>query len=144
MNTGTETKNKTPHPVDIHVGSKIRQRRTMLGVSQEKLADSLQLTFQQIQKYETGRNRVSASRLFQISEILDTEVAHFFDGYKKCANENTYGLAESSQSSYNAPKDVMNEKETLELLKTYYAIEDAKLRKSFVKTMKQVAKTSEE
>lgn len=143
METGTN-KNKAPHPVDVHVGAKIRQRRTMLGVSQEKLADSLDLTFQQIQKYETGRNRVSASRLYEIGEILDTDISHFFDGFSNNDNNALYGLAENKQASYgSAPKDIMNEKETLELIKAYYAIDDVKLRKSLVKTMKQIAKTTD-
>ena len=130
---------KEPHPVDKHVGSKIRQRRTMLGVSQEKLADSLELTFQQIQKYETGRNRVSASRLYQIGKILETTVSHFFDG----DNDNKQGLnglSDNDQQGYVAKKDVMQGKETLDLVKTYYSIEDEKIRKNGVKLMKQVSK----
>ena len=77
----------TPHPVDVHVGSKIRQRRTMLGVSQEKLAESLDLTFQQIQKYEIGSNRVAASRLFELAQILDVPPSFFFDGLHDNQNE---------------------------------------------------------
>lgn len=137
MNTGIKKQDKGPHPVDVHVGSKIRQRRTMLGVSQEKLADSLELTFQQIQKYETGRNRVSASRLYQIGEILETEVSHFFDGFNNNDNNRILGLGENGQSEYVAKKDIMNDKETLDLIKAYYSIEDEKTRKSFVKLMKQ-------
>jgi|TARA_R110000868_G_scaffold292839_4_gene553368 transcriptional regulator with XRE-family HTH domain len=129
----------TPHPVDVHVGSKIRQRRTMLGVSQEKLAESLDLTFQQIQKYETGRNRVSASRLYQIGAILDTEISHFFEGYNDNFKKSN-GLSESGQAGYAAKKDIMNEKETLDLIKVYYSIHDEKIRKDFVKMMKQVSK----
>lgn len=138
MNTGIKKDDKGPHPVDVHVGSKIRQRRTMLGVSQEKLADSLDLTFQQIQKYETGRNRVSASRLYQIGEILETDVSHFFSGYND--NEKVIGLSENGQSEYVAKKDIMNDKETLDLIKAYYSIDDEKTRKSFVKLMKQYQK----
>ena len=68
-----------PHPVDVHVGSRIRMRRTLLGMSQEKLGDALALTFQQVQKYERGANRVGASRLFEISQILDVPVSFFFE-----------------------------------------------------------------
>ena len=68
-----------PHPVDIHVGSRVRMRRTLLGMSQEKLGDALALTFQQVQKYERGANRVGASRLFEISRILDVPVSFFFE-----------------------------------------------------------------
>ncbi len=70
----------TPHPVDIHVGARIRLRRTLLGMSQEKLGDAVSLTFQQIQKYERGANRVSASRLYQFAQVLSVPVSSFFDG----------------------------------------------------------------
>jgi transcriptional regulator with XRE-family HTH domain len=70
----------TPNPVDLHVGARVRMRRKLLGVSQEKLADALGLTFQQVQKYERGANRVSASKLFEIARFLDVPPAYFFDG----------------------------------------------------------------
>src|SRR5579884_660298 len=71
---------RSPNPVDLHVGARIRMRRKSLGVSQERLADSLGLTFQQVQKYERGANRVSASKLYEIARALQTSVAYFFDG----------------------------------------------------------------
>lgn len=70
----------SPHRVDLHVGARVRLRRKLLGVSQEKLADALGLTFQQVQKYERGTNRISASKLFEMSRVLDTPVAYFFEG----------------------------------------------------------------
>ena len=73
---------KVPNPIDVHVGSRLRMRRMLMGLSQEKLGDSLKVTFQQIQKYEKGSNRISASRLFEISGILDVSLQFFFDGIK--------------------------------------------------------------
>src|SRR5579862_7984206 len=75
-----QTDERNPNPIDLHVGARIRMRRRMLGVSQEKLADALGLTFQQVQKYERGANRVSASKLYEIAAALKTPVAHFFEG----------------------------------------------------------------
>jgi len=86
---------KKPNPIDIHVGSRIRLRRTMLGMSQEKLGESLGITFQQIQKYEKGTNRVGASRLQQISEILQVPVSFLFDGGPSGAT-NSEGFSEGS------------------------------------------------
>jgi transcriptional regulator with XRE-family HTH domain len=71
---------RSPNPIDLHVGARVRMRRKLLGMSQEKLADALGLTFQQVQKYERGANRVSASKLFEISRFLDVAPAYFFDG----------------------------------------------------------------
>ncbi|MBL4614923.1 MAG: helix-turn-helix transcriptional regulator, partial [Magnetovibrio sp.] len=69
----------TPRPVDVHVGARLRQRRTLLGMSQEKLGEAVGLTFQQIQKYERGANRIGASRLYQLSNVLDVSVSYFFE-----------------------------------------------------------------
>lgn len=80
MKTGHGGRGEGPHPIDTHVGSRIRLRRRTLGISQEKLADQLGLTFQQVQKYERGHNRVSASKLFQIAQALDTDIGYFFQG----------------------------------------------------------------
>ena len=98
-----------------------------------------QIIIQHIQKYETGRNRVSASRLYQIGKILETTVSHFFDGYND-NKQGLNGLSDNDQQGYVAKKDVMQEKETLDLVKTYYSIEDEKIRKNWVKLMKQVSK----
>lgn len=136
-------KRGTPHPVDIHVGSRVRMRRTLLGMSQEKLGDALGLTFQQVQKYERGANRVGASRLFQISRILDVPVAFFFD---EMAAEGTSapasaqpGLAEDSAPSSFDP---MAKRETLELVRAYYRIADPKVRKRIFELTKAVAGTT--
>jgi transcriptional regulator with XRE-family HTH domain len=76
----TSDQERSPNPVDLHVGARIRMRRKLLGVSQERLAEQLQLTFQQVQKYERGANRVSASKLYEIARALEAPVAYFFDG----------------------------------------------------------------
>src|ERR1700688_4969982 len=90
---------KSPNPTDKHVGSRVRMRRMMLGMSQEKLADALGLTFQQVQKYEKGTNRISASRLQAISQVLDTPVHCFFDGAPKSA-KGGQEFAESPSPAY--------------------------------------------
>lgn len=106
------------HAVDVHVGKRIRHRRWMVGMTQQQLADRVGIKFQQIQKYETGMNRVSASRLWDISEALDTNVAFFFEG-----------LATHSDAA--AAGDLMADKEALELVRTYYAIPETQRRRLF-------------
>ena len=113
-----------PNPIDIHVGGRVRLRRTLLGMSQEKLAQALGLTFQQIQKYETGMNRVSASRLWDISDALDVPVAFFFEGLDG-AEESATGAAATAQG------DMLVDKEALELVRSYYAIPENQRRRLF-------------
>ena len=120
----------TPHPVDVHVGSRVRLRRTMLGMSQEKLGEAVGLTFQQIQKYERGANRIGCSRIYQFSSILDVPVAFFFQdmpaealGAKAVAN----GL--SAHASENPEDDPLSRQETLALVRAYYRIQDTQVRK---------------
>jgi transcriptional regulator with XRE-family HTH domain len=107
------------HPVDIHVGKRIRHRRWMIGVTQQQLADKVGIKFQQIQKYETGMNRVSASRLWDIAETLGVEISFFFEGL--------------SEGSAPAPvqADIMADKEALDLVRSYYAIPEAQRRRLF-------------
>ena len=91
----------TPDPVDVHVGQRLRVRRSLLGLSQEKLADSIGLTFQQIQKYERGMNRISAGRLYQFSKILDVPVAYFYDQFAgKSRFTATLGMADNDQEEF--------------------------------------------
>jgi transcriptional regulator with XRE-family HTH domain len=136
-------KRGTPHPVDIHVGSRVRMRRTLLGMSQEKLGEALGLTFQQVQKYERGANRIGASRLHQISTILDVPVAFFFedaptDGGSGASSAPT-GMAEASAQ---AEFDPMAKRETLELVRAYYRISDPRVRKRIFELTKAVAGTT--
>lgn len=107
------------HLVDSHVGQKIRQRRWMVGMTQQQLAEAVGIKFQQIQKYETGMNRVSASRLWDISRALGVTASFFFEG-----------LAEGSEETH-AEDQVLQQKETLDLLRSYYAIPEGQ-RKRFL------------
>lgn len=135
-----------PNPVDIYVGLKLKARRNLIGVTQEVLAEATGITFQQVQKYEKGRNRLSASRLFQFSRILDVPVAYFFEGF--LATDLGIGLQggfadneqEPFESDVSASHDIMLQKETIELVRTYYIITDDKLRKDFLKMLKQMSK----
>ena len=107
------------HPVDAHVGKRIRHRRWMIGVTQQQLAEKVGIKFQQIQKYETGMNRVSASRLWDIADSLGVTIAFFFEG-----------LIEGAQAT-PAGADMMADKEALELVRSYYAIPEAQRRRLF-------------
>ncbi|MEC3862272.1 helix-turn-helix transcriptional regulator [Mesobacterium sp. TK19101] len=112
------------HPVDLHVGKRIRQRRWLVGVTQQQLAERVGIKFQQIQKYETGANRVSASRLWDIADALDVPVSFFFDGLESSDTEN----AETHDS---VPADLMGDKEALDLVRSYYAIPENQRRRLF-------------
>ena len=117
-------------PVDAHVGARLRQRRTLLGMNQTKLGSSIGLTFQQVQKYEKGANRISASRLFNLSWVLDVPIQFFFDDMP-----NAVATSSPAQGGGKAKKppsyepDPMATRETLELVRAYYKIEDADVRK---------------
>ena len=126
----------TPHPVDIHVGSRVRLRRIELGISQEKLAAELGLTFQQVQKYERAANRISASRLFHIGKVLGVKVASFYEGYEEAGAP--LGFAEPS-----AEADPLQRRDTIELCNAFYAIEDAAARRRMLDLAKTLAAGSE-
>lgn len=106
------------HPVDAHVGKRIRHRRWMVGMTQQQLADKVGIKFQQIQKYETGMNRVSASRLWDIAETLGVTISFFFEGLNTGATATT-------------GTDMMADKEAMELVRSYYAIPEAQRRRLF-------------
>lgn len=127
---------KAPNPVDKYVGSRVRMRRIMLGMSQEKLGEALGLTFQQVQKYEKGTNRVGASRLQQISEILQVPVSFLFDGGPSGA-ANTDGFSEGSSPAYVS--DFLATSEGLALTRAFTRITDAKMRRSIVDLVEQIA-----
>jgi transcriptional regulator with XRE-family HTH domain len=127
---------KAPNPVDKYVGSRVRMRRIMLGMSQEKLGEALGLTFQQVQKYEKGTNRVGASRLQQISEILQVPVSFLFDGGPSGA-ANTEGFSEGSSPAYVS--DFLATSEGLALTRAFTRITDAKMRRSIVDLVEQIA-----
>ena len=138
----TAIQSGAPRPVDQHVGHRLRQRRTLLGLSQEKLGEAVGLTFQQIQKYERGANRIGASRLFQLSQILDVPVGYFFEEMsgevEKTRGERTnaeHGPALEIISS----DDPLARRETLELVRAYYKISDPKVRKRVFELTKSIA-----
>src|ERR1700744_500326 len=116
---------KAPNPIDKHVGSRVRMRRMMLSMSQEKLGDALGLTFQQVQKYEKGANRIGASRLQQISQILQVPVSFFFDGAPSAPGMQTDGMAEAPSPAYVS--DFLATSDGLALTKAFMKIKDAKL-----------------
>lgn len=122
-----------PNPVDLHVGQRLRLRRTLLGLSQEKLGEALGLTFQQIQKYERGANRIGASRLYDMSLVLDVPVSFFYDdmnpGLPAHAADRSRGLAEDDAPAFEFEPDPMARRETLELVRAYYRIHDETVRK---------------
>jgi transcriptional regulator with XRE-family HTH domain len=134
-----------PNPVDVHVGSRVRLRRTLLGLSQEKLGDALGLTFQQVQKYERGANRIGASRLFDLSRVLDVPVSFFFDDMSQDVPERSPAvdleLNDVSQSGIDV--DPMARRETLELVRAYYRIRDPLVRKRVFELAKALANVSE-
>ena len=124
---------KKPNPIDIHVGSRIRLRRNMLGLSQEKLGESLGITFQQIQKYEKGTNRVGASRLQAIAGILNVPVAFFFEDAPGSGSE-AQGFAEDGDVNYVV--DFLNSAEGLQLNRSFARISDPKIRRKIVDMVK--------
>ncbi len=120
-----------PSLIDLHVGKRLRQRRSLLGMSQEHLGESVGVTFQQIQKYERGSNRIGASRLYQFSIILDISVAYFFEDMPKDPQTDglrlPIGMADQPQDQFES--DTLARRETLELVRAYYQIPDPMVRK---------------
>ena len=127
---------KAPNPIDKHVGSRVRMRRMMLSMSQEKLGDALGLTFQQVQKYEKGTNRIGASRLQQISNILQVPVAFFFEGAPELAGGRPIGK-DAPSPTYVA--DFLATSDGLALTKAFMRIGDPKLRRRIVDLVQQIA-----
>jgi len=123
-------------PIDAHVGARIRLRRTLMGMSQERLGEALGLTFQQVQKYERGVNRVGASRLFDLSRVLDVPISFFFDDMPEplAGTQGSYQLNRSvsgfadGQDGFGS-EDMLNRRETLELVRAYYRINEPSVRK---------------
>ncbi len=138
---GRRSRGDGPHPVDVHVGSRIRMRRTLLGFSQEKLGDALALTFQQVQKYERGANRVGSSRLYEISRILDVPVSFFFD--EMSGDVSAAGAVSSPEAAELPQQDPLAKRETLELVRAYYRISDPRIRKRIFELIKSIASDSD-
>jgi transcriptional regulator with XRE-family HTH domain len=133
-----------PNPIDVHVGSRIRLRRTLLGISQEKLAEAIGLTFQQVQKYEKGNNRVSSSRLVDLANALDVSVPFFFEEMFLTVQGQTPAMLMDVKKLPKADdeKDPMVKRETLELVRAYYKIQDPAVRKRVFELTKVVSKGS--
>lgn len=132
------TDEKKPHPIDVHVGGRVRLRRTMLGMSQDRLADSLGLTFQQVQKYEKGVNRIGASRVFEISRVLGVPIQFFFDDYDFVTGR-SYGFAENGADDGASMMELLNSPEGVQLCKHFASIKDAKIRKRVLELVKSLS-----
>ncbi|MDX1742992.1 MAG: helix-turn-helix transcriptional regulator, partial [Ruegeria sp.] len=109
------------HHVDVHVGKRVRHRRWLIGMTQQQLAQQVGIKFQQIQKYETGANRISASRLWDIAEALDVPVSFFFEGLEEPEKD--------ASGKKSVPADLMGDKEALDLVRSYYAIPENQRRR---------------
>jgi transcriptional regulator with XRE-family HTH domain len=137
-----------PNPIDVHVGKRLRLRRTLLGMSQERLGELLGLTFQQVQKYERGVNRIGSSRLFELGQILDVPISFFFDDLPETvagaggalSGYATPGLAEE-RAGFDQEDDALplDRRETLELVRAYYRIGDPAVRKRLFELAKALA-----
>lgn len=134
---------EAPNPVDVHVGARIKLRRTLLGLSQERLGDALGLTFQQVQKYERGANRVSASRLHDMARALEVPIGFFFDDLPAEAARATgaVGFAEG-QEPFGIPPDLLARRESIELVQAFWRIDDATQRRRVLDLVKAMGPTS--
>jgi transcriptional regulator with XRE-family HTH domain len=128
---------ETPNPIDIRVGTRLRLRRNMLGLSQEKLGEAIGLTFQQIQKYERGANRIGASRLFELSRVLDVPVSFFFDDTDPVRAPATGGFAEPAAEAFES--DLLRKPETVEIIRAFFAIDDPTVRRRLMDLAKALA-----
>ena len=135
------------NPIDVHVGARLRARRTLLGMSQTALGDAIGISFQQLQKYEKGGNRISASRLYDVSKLLDIDISYFFDEMDQATeNESPARLIQqkSKRSPRKPPKseDPLHKRETLEFVRAYYRIKDPKIRGYVRKLIQSTASAS--
>lgn len=130
---------RRPNPVDAHVGARVRLRRMLLGMSQEKLAEQLGLTFQQVQKYEKGVNRIGASRLFDLAHVLGVPIQFFYEDLVDggAANASSPGFAERGPEAFVV--DFLATREGLELNKAFVRIEDARVRRSIIELVRSLA-----
>jgi transcriptional regulator with XRE-family HTH domain len=126
------------HPVDIYVGKRLRQRRTLLGMSQDNLAKEVNITFQQIQKYERGTNRIGASRLYEFSKILGVKADYFFEGFEEELPTQHTGMREEP-AVFTHETDQFSTRETLEMVRAYYRIASEKTRRAIADMIKAIA-----
>ena len=134
-------------PIDVHVGSRVRLRRTLLGLSQERLGEAVGLTFQQIQKYERGANRIGSSRLYDLAHVLDVPVSFFFDDMSDDVKQRDAAQytspAEGDDENGGAEPNPLNRRETLELVRAYYRIASPRVRKRMFELVKAVARVED-
>jgi len=138
-------KSDKPNPIDVHVGARVRLRRTLLGMSQERLGEAIGLTFQQVQKYERGANRIGASRLYDIARVLDVAVSFFFDDVNAevASMAARLGAKTDEQPVPAQDADPLMRRETLELVRAYYRIGDPQVRRRLFDLTKAIANASQ-
>ncbi len=136
--SATKTSAKKPNPIDAHVGSRVRLRRMVLGMSQEKLGNLLGLTFQQVQKYEKGTNRIGASRLYKLSEVLDVPVSFFYEELPG-SEKNTTAAGFSEPTTETSIVEFMNSREGVELNRAFVKITDPKIRRHIIDLVRSLA-----
>jgi len=134
-------KSEHPNPIDVHVGSRVRLRRNMQGLSQERLGEMIGLTFQQVQKYERGANRIGASRLYELGQKLDVPIDFFFDTTDPVRAPAIAGFAESGQETFDS--DPLRRRETVELVEAYYQIDNPAVRRRLFDLAKALVSTPE-
>jgi transcriptional regulator with XRE-family HTH domain len=127
------------HPVDVHVGKRLRLKRTIMGLSQESIGKAIGVTFQQIQKYERGINRMGASRLYDFAKTLNVPVSYFFDGYgdELTADSAVYGMAEGEAPAFE--HENVSSRETMDIMRAYYKIKNPSVRKRIIELIKAVS-----
>ncbi|MGE4351693.1 MAG: helix-turn-helix domain-containing protein [Bdellovibrionales bacterium] len=145
--TTKDKRTSHPDPVDVHVGARLRLRRNLLGMSQEQLGKACGLTFQQIQKYERGTNRMGSSRLFQFAKLLGVSISYFFDDVRteRANAHQNLGFADQDQAEIDgnnqAGGELLHRRETLELIRAYYRIHDSKTRRKVYELIKSMAES---
>jgi transcriptional regulator with XRE-family HTH domain len=127
-----------PNPIDVHVGTQIRRRRTTLGISQEQLAGLLRISFQQVQKYERGVNRVGASRLHDLMRALDVPVGYFFEDAPGTRPTQPVGARGMREGQQGLDEDILNRRETLDLVRAFSSITDADVRHSMLELIRSL------
>ena len=132
---------KASNPIDVHVGARVRMRRVLLGMSQEKLGESLGITFQQVQKYEKGTNRIGASRLFKIAQVLGVPVSYFYEELAGQGEKPASGMVEGQSQGYVV--DFLSSTEGLQLNKAFMKIRDARVRRKVVELVRTLADGSD-
>lgn len=128
-----------PHPVDVHVGKRLRLRRTILGMSQESVGTAIGVTFQQVQKYERGVNRMGSSRLFEFSKILSVPVSYFFEDFEEPSDYAGVATGMAEDAAPDFEHEQMTSRETMEMMRAYYRIRSSRVRKGVFELVKTLA-----